>query len=162
MGEAVSGEHHIAEMRKDRRLIAYQHRVRYHETDTQTFLFNARYMELADVAMTEWFRAIGHPYPGLLDDGLDPSVVKAEITFSRPAKFDDVIDVDVTCLSVGRSSFSLRFAMSRGGEPVSEVRLVYVNVDTATERSRPLPESVAHTLRGLAEPSPTAAHGGAE
>ncbi|MGB3695950.1 MAG: thioesterase family protein [Gordonia sp. (in: high G+C Gram-positive bacteria)] len=127
----------------------YQHRIRYHETDTQAYLFNARYLELADVAMTEYFRAIGHPYPTLLTDGLDPSVVKAEITFSRPAKFDDLVDVDVTCVEVGRTSFRLRFAMSRDGEPVAEVILVYVNVDAIAEKSRPLPESIAQVLRGL-------------
>ncbi|EGD54079.1 acyl-CoA thioesterase [Gordonia neofelifaecis] len=143
-------------------MIVYQHRVRYHETDTQAFMFNARYLEMADVAMTEYFRAIGHPYPDLLDEGLDPSVVKAEITFSRPARFDDLLDVDVTCVSVGRSSFTLRFAMSRDGEPINEVLLVYVNVDTDAEKSRPLPESIGAALRGLAKPAsePSAADSG--
>lgn len=49
-----------------------QHRVRYHEADAQGFLFNSRFLELADVAMTEYFRSIGWPYRKLLAEKVDP------------------------------------------------------------------------------------------
>ena len=131
---------------------AHRHRVRYHETDAQGFLFNARYLEIADVAMTEFFRALGHPYQDLAAKGFDPSLVKAELGFARPTHFDDVIDVDVVCTHVGNSSFTLVFTMTRDGETVCSVTVVYVNVDVASETSTPLPDEIATVLRAQLAP----------
>jgi acyl-CoA thioester hydrolase len=123
------------------------HRVRYHETDPQGFLFNSRYLELADVAMTEYFRALGLPYLELLEAGADPSVVSAQLEFRRAALFEDVLDVAVGCTRVGRSSFTLDMSISRAQEAVADMRLTYVNVDTDAAASRPLPEAVARRLQ---------------
>lgn len=126
--------------------LVYTHRVRYHETDAQGFLFNARYLEVADVAMTEWLRSLGFTYDALVAAGLDVSVVTATVDFVAPARFDDLLDADVRCTRVGTSSFTLAVAISRTGEPVATVDLVYVNVDTATATSRPLPEFFVRAL----------------
>ncbi|MEV0225718.1 thioesterase family protein [Streptomyces sp. NPDC050704] len=125
----------------------YQHRVRYHEADAQGFLFNARYLELADVAMTEFFRALGWPYAELVAAGADPSVVSATLTFSKPARFDDLLDVTARCTRVGTSSFGLGVHVARGPDTIAEIQLVYVNVDAATATSRPLPDDLAEALR---------------
>ncbi|MFD7956114.1 acyl-CoA thioesterase [Streptomyces ardesiacus] len=132
-------------------MTVYQHRVRYHEADAQGFLFNARYLELADVAMTEFFRALGMPYAELVAVGTDPSVVSATLTFSKPARFEDLLDVTARCTRVGTSSFGLDVHVSRGADTIATVQLVYVNVDAATATSRPLPEDVARALRSAAD-----------
>jgi acyl-CoA thioester hydrolase len=122
------------------------HRVRYHETDAQGFLFNSRYLELADVAMTEYFRALGFSYEELNAAGADPAVVSARLEFKQPARFDDVLDVGVAATRVGRSSFDLSTVILRGGEPIAEMVLTYVNVDACQAVSRPLPDIVARAL----------------
>src|SRR3954453_18000691 len=94
-----------------------QHRVRYHEADdAQGFLFNSRFLELADVAMTEYFRSIGWPYRKLLAEKVDPSAVRASLRFVRPARFEDVLDVHAGCTRVGRSSFDLSIIVLRDDE----------------------------------------------
>jgi acyl-CoA thioester hydrolase len=123
------------------------HRVRYHETDPQGFLFNSRYLELADVAMTEYFRALGLPYLQLLEAGADPSVVSAQLEFRTAALFEDVLEVAVGSTGVGRSSFTLTMAITRARETVAEMTLTYVNVDPRVAASRPLPELVANRPR---------------
>ena len=123
-----------------------RHRVRYHEADAQGFMFNSRYLELADVAMTEFFRAVGFPYNELLAAGADPSVVKASIEFRSPARFEDLLDVAVTCTRVGRASFDLVMAVTREESEIAEITLTYVNVDAREVTSRPLPEPVATAL----------------
>lgn len=110
-------------------------------------MFNSRYLELADVAMTEFFRAIGFPYRDLLAAGADPSVVKAQIDFMRPARFEDLLDVRVSCPRVGGASFDLAMAIARDGEDIAEITLTYVNVDVLEATSRPLPEPIATALR---------------
>lgn len=135
---------------------AYQHRVRNHEVDSQGFLFNSRYLEIADVAMTEFLRSIGWPYPKLVAEGTDPSVISAVLSFKAPAYFDDDLDVDVKCRKVGNSSFCLEVEISRDETELANVELVYVNVDPAKARARPLPEAVATALRAvLQERSPS-------
>ncbi len=124
-----------------------QHRVRYHEADAQGFMFNSRFLELADVAMTEFFRAAGWPYNELVNAGADPSVVSAQLTFSAPARFDDRLDLAVQCTRVGSSSFELVTHVWRGETLIAELALVYVNVDASVGESRPLPGSVASALR---------------
>jgi acyl-CoA thioester hydrolase len=128
-------------------VIAYSHRVRYHEADAQGILFNGRYLEIADVAMTEYFRALGWSYTELVADGADPSVVNASLSFIAPGRFDDILDIDVACTKVGRSSFTLAMEFRRDGSAIARTELVYVNVDAASARSRPLPDAVASALR---------------
>jgi acyl-CoA thioester hydrolase len=127
----------------------YTHRVRYHEVDQQGFLFNGRYLEIADVAMAELFRMLGWRYDVLLAAGADPSVVQAELGFQSPAVFGDEIVVDTAPVHVGRSSFTLSSALRRDDQVIATINIVYVNVDAATARSRPLPRAIAAALRKI-------------
>jgi acyl-CoA thioester hydrolase len=143
----MSGALQTADARPARTVL--RHRVRYHEVDPQGFMFNSRYLEVADVAMAEFFRNRGFPYLELVSSGTDPSVVRAAIDFRRPARFEDVLVVDVACVRVGNSSFDLATFVSReaDGAEIAEMRLTYVNVDAARAASRPIPDDVARILR---------------
>jgi acyl-CoA thioester hydrolase len=124
----------------------HRHRVRYHEVDLQSFLFNGRYLEIADVAMSEFFRDLGWSYPDLIAAGMDPSVVSAAIQFAAPARLDDLVDVQVRCPRVGASSFDLHMQVFRDDAPLASIELVYVNVDPEAARARPIPPAVAAAL----------------
>jgi acyl-CoA thioester hydrolase len=124
----------------------HTHRVRYHETDAQSFLFNSRYLEIADVATTEFFRHLGWPYAKLNAEDVDPSVVSARLLFRSPAFFDDVIEFCVECIRVGRTSFELEHTVRRAGQELATINIVYVNVAAAEGVSRPLPAAVARAL----------------
>lgn len=130
-----------------------QHRVRYHETDAQGFMFNSRYLELADVAMTEYFRKLDIPLDQAVEGGADPSVVRANLQFMRPAKYDDLLDVEVRCTQVGRSSFHLDMHVSRTHQHLTTIHIVYVNVDIATEVAAPLPSAALTALSNCLAPS---------
>ena len=136
--------------------LVYRHRVRYHEADAQGYLFNGRYLEIADVAMTEFFRSIGYAYGDLVAAGVDPSVVHASIEFLRPVRFDDDLEAWTDCARVGRSSFDLDTAIRRGDGDVARIHIVYVNVDPSRDRSREIPGEVARALRAAMPASPRA------
>jgi len=124
-----------------------QHRVRYHEVDQQGFLFNGRYLEITDVAMTEFFRDLGWTYRELNDIGVDPSVVHLEADFVSPARFDDVLDIVAECTRMGSSSFTLHTLFENESVRVAEFSITYVNVDATLGKSSPLPAQVLDTLR---------------
>lgn len=135
-----------------------RHRVRYHETDAQRIVFNARYLEWFDVAMAEFFRRLGWDYPALIEAGCDPSLVTVKLEFKRPAVFDDELDVFVRPTHVGRSSFTLDFDVYRAsdGEHLAVAEIVYVNVDVETQRSRPLPDAILRRLQAHLRSEPSA------
>jgi acyl-CoA thioester hydrolase len=124
----------------------HTHRVRYHETDAQSYLFNSRYLEIADVAMTEFFRHLGWTYRDLGATGVDPSVVNIQLSFKAPAHFDDLLAFHVTCARVGRTSFELGHSVLRDGTQLAELHVVYVNVDAAQAAARPIPAAIADAL----------------
>jgi acyl-CoA thioester hydrolase len=132
-----------------RGLLVHRHRVRYHETDAQRVVYNARYLEYVDVAMTELFRTLGWEYGQLIASGCDPSLAKAVLEFRRPAVFDDELDIYARPTAVGTSSFTLEFEIRAhaGGALIAAAEIVYVNVDIDSNRSRPLPADVRAQLQ---------------
>lgn len=83
-------------------------RVRYGECDAQQVVFNSRYGEYADVAVTEYFRILFGGVKELLKQDLDTQVVHFSIDWKSPARFDDVLGVTVATSRVGKTSFSLQ------------------------------------------------------
>lgn len=124
-------------------------RVRYSEIDGQGIVYNSRYLEYVDVALVEYFRALGFPYQEMIDrHGFDPSLVKAALEFKRAARFDEALRIHARVVAIGRTSFSMDFEIVReqGAELVCRAQIVYVNFDKATLEARPVPESVRRRI----------------
>ncbi len=127
-------------------------RVRYSEIDGQGIVYNSRYLEYVDVALAEYFRALGFQYQELVEQhGFDPSLVKATLEFRHAARFDEVLCVYARVVGIGRTSFNMEFEIEReeGGELVTSARIVYVNFDKATQSSRLVPESIRQRIEAF-------------
>lgn len=118
----------------------HTHRVRSYEVDHQGIVFNGRYLEIADAAMTAFFERHGQAYPQMISQGFDPAVVAIDLRFFAPARLSDALDVHVTPLRVGSSSFVLQFRFRRGDTDLSVVTTTYVNVTEDAASSTPVPE----------------------
>ena len=117
-------------------------RVRWAEVDRQDVVFNAHYFLYFDVAVTEYWRAIGLDYPAgyVGGAGADLYAVKASADFLGSARYDDVLDIGCRIGRLGRSSAQLLLGIWRGERLLTTGELVYVNVDVATHASRPWPD----------------------
>ena len=115
-------------------------RVRYAEVDPQKVVFNSRYLEYADILVTEFFRAL--KMDGL-PEGLEFHVRHAEVDYREPLRFDDMVEGRLTVARLGTSSVVLRIALHRMGEgrPAAIITLTQVHVDLDAERAAPLPEA---------------------
>jgi acyl-CoA thioester hydrolase len=111
----------------------YLLRVRYSECDAQGVVFNAKYAEYADVAVTEFMRAIWGDYLNLSKRGLDNQVVDLHIQWLAPAKFDDVIQIDVETIRLGNSSYTVRstFSLYESQTPESQAPEIQSQIATA-------------------------------
>jgi len=130
-------------------------RVRWAEVDKQDIVFNGHYLTYFDVGVTEYYRAIGKPYPdAILAEGSDLYAKKAEIEYHVSAEYDDVIDVCVRVSRIGRSSFEFTIELYRASELLVTGSLIYVNADPATRKSAPLAESLTSAFRDFESLSP--------
>jgi acyl-CoA thioester hydrolase len=117
-------------------------RVRWAEVDMQAIVFNGHYLTYFDVAIAEYWRAAGLPYPsGVVDRfGVDFFVVKATVEYHASAKYDDEITVVARCSQLGRSSLRYLMGIFRGDEHLISGELIYVCADAKTQKSVPIPQ----------------------
>lgn len=129
-------------MQRSEFTFAHPLRVRWAEVDRQDVVFNGNYFLYFDVAIAEYWRAVGIAYPdGYVDRyGTDIFAVKATADFIGSAKYDELIDVAVRVSRIGRSSMTFLFGIWRGDEQITSGELVYVNADPKTKKSAPWPE----------------------
>ena len=123
-------------------------RVRYGECDAQQVVFNARYGDYIDVAATEFYRALFGSYQYLLDRGLDSQVVRMSTDWSSPARFDDVLVIQVQTLRLGPSSYSLLVEIIQQAEQhlVARSEVTYVMVDAQSFGKTAIPADLRTQL----------------
>ena len=115
-------------------------RVRYAECDAQKVVFNARYADFVDVAVTEFMRAIGFEKE-MVSGELDYQLVRQTLEWKAPARFDQVLAIAVSARQLGTTSFALRteFRVADRDAIIATGETVYVLVDAATLQKRELP-----------------------
>jgi acyl-CoA thioester hydrolase len=117
----------------------YYTRVRYQDCDAQHVVFNARYGDYVDLAVTEFLRA-SFPERDPFDGSLEIQVVRQLIEWTGPARFNDVLEVAVRTVRLGTTSITIAFEMRVAGQAdtIVTAELVYVVVDAKTWTKRPL------------------------
>ena len=114
-------------------------RVRWAEVDRQGIVFNGHYLLYFDIGITEYWRAIGYPYPdALLAEGSDMFVKKASLEYHGPAHYDDLLDVLVRVARIGRTSLQFLLEIHRGETHLIEGEIIYVNADPSTRKPAPV------------------------
>jgi len=123
-------------------------RVRWAEVDRQDVVFNGHYFLYFDVAVSEYWRAIGFNYPQDIVDrfGTDIYAVKAAAEYHSSATYDDVLDIGCRVARIGRSSMQLVFGIWRGAEHITSGELIYVNADLKTRKSAPWPGPIRQAI----------------
>jgi acyl-CoA thioester hydrolase len=126
-------------------------RVRYSEIDGQKIVFNSRYLEYADVGLTEFWRWADLAALGPEWMEAEFNVVRAQVEYKRPFRFDDLVEAHVRVARVGTSSMTMRIDLCHAetGELHAEVEMVSVHVDLAERRSKPIPEAVRAALLAI-------------
>ncbi|MGH8506546.1 MAG: acyl-CoA thioesterase [Stenotrophobium sp.] len=121
----------------------YYLRVRYGECDAQKVVFNVRYGEYVDLAVGEWFRALGYGAQ-MVSGELDFQLVKQTLEWKHPARYDDVLEIAVATQRLGNTSFVLgcEFRIAGDERVIANAETVYVLVDHATLGKRTLPEDL--------------------
>lgn len=125
-------------------------RVRWSEVDLQAVVFNGHYLNFADVAFTEYWRATGLPDAiAQAGQGAELFVRHAELEFLAPAGFDQLLQIGVRCERIGNSSLRFVFGFFRDDQLLHVARLSYVYADTAAKQAKALPAAWCAIIRML-------------
>jgi acyl-CoA thioester hydrolase len=114
--------------------------VRYAEVDQQGVVFNAHYLLYCDEAMGAFCEQRGlREFVSLV------RLVASSLTWTGPARWGDVVEVDVHCSRIGRTSATIGFDVRAGGRPCCTVETTYVYAD-ASGTPQEIPEDVRAAL----------------
>jgi acyl-CoA thioester hydrolase len=80
----------------------YTHRVTYAECTLGNHIYHSRYLDLLEAARGEFMRALQHPVLHLQTAGYIFPVIEARVCFKAPARYDDLLSIEVWLTRVER------------------------------------------------------------
>jgi acyl-CoA thioester hydrolase len=121
-------------------------RVYYEDTDAGGIVYHASWLRWMERVRTEWLRAMGAHHTELaVRDGVQFVVSELAIRYRRPARLDDLLQVDLAVTEVRRASLRLAqraWRLAPDGRPLPEPPAVEAMVRVAVMRrdgGRPAP-----------------------
>jgi acyl-CoA thioester hydrolase len=114
-------------------------RVAFSDTDAQGVVYYGRYMPYFDLARVEYHRSLGM----LRNEPQNREFVMRamHVEYHMPARFDDLIEVDVRISRMGRSSVTYEFAAYLAGETLAVTATqTAVLIDLGARKPCPVPE----------------------
>jgi acyl-CoA thioester hydrolase len=130
----------------------YHHRVRYRECDPMGVVYHTHYLDWFEAARTEALRSRGIAYRELEEQGILMVVVDLAIRYQGAARYDDLVDVEVTLAPPTGVRVETTYAVRIEGEtrPIVTGRAVLAILDKATRRPIAPP---AHLVQHFLEPA---------
>jgi len=127
-------------------------RVRYAEIDGQKIVFNSRYLEYADVAMTEYWEWTGIETLGAVWAESEFHIRHASVDYRRPFVWRDTIEARVRIDRIGGSSLTAVIDLHHAatGELRTVIEMTIVNVDLLSGNAVRIDDAVRGYLTQLA------------
>lgn len=106
---------------------------RYSETDSMSYVHHSNYLKYYEIGRLGWFKNIGFSYKRLEDEGMILPVIRTNITFRRPAFFDDELDLQTTLIKEPSYSIEFNYKIFKKKELINEgyTKLVFLNKKTS-------------------------------
>ena len=101
-------------------MMRHEIRVIFGDTDQMGVVYYANYLRYFESSRAAYWRALGRSYKDLEDAGVALPVVEAHCNYKRPARYEDVLDVDVEVGEVRGASLRFVYTVSRGGELLAD------------------------------------------
>ena len=125
-------------------------RVRYADTDATGTLHLATYLMYFEVARVESLRGLGVPVGEFATRGVAMPVIEAGVNVIRPARIDDLLEVDVLLDRIGPASFSFDYEVTRDGLLLATGFTRMAVIEPETGRALRLPDWVRELLSAIA------------
>ena len=119
-------------------------RARYQECDPMGFVHHSVFPIWFEMGRTELLRLHGMNYRDLEADGFLLAVTRLEIRYRRPARYDEVFELETTLRRMTRVKLEHDYVLRRNGEDIATAQTTLACLGTDA-RPRMLPESILAT-----------------
>jgi acyl-CoA thioester hydrolase len=119
-------------------------RVYYEDTDAGGVVYYANYLHFMERARTEWLRSIGYEQDRLIrDENLIFAVRRASIDYHKPARFNDMLDINTILQKKRGASLDIGHTVkNQQGEILCHAKVKIACLNAETMRPRPLPDHI--------------------
>lgn len=110
-------------------------------------VYYSRYLDWLEAARNEFMRAIGHPFPALMESGVLLPALDAHLQYRGAARFDDRIVIRLWIAEVSRIkiAFAADIVSADTGKTLVSATTVHVCTDRADKPHR-LPPALLQSL----------------
>lgn len=116
-------------------------RVYFEDTDFSGVVYHANYLKWCERGRSDFLRLLGNDHQALLGgaDGREPAafvVRRMTLEFLRPARIDDVLEVETSVGEIGAAALTLNQAVRHKGRVIFEaqVQVVLISVSSKPQR----------------------------
>jgi acyl-CoA thioester hydrolase len=95
-------------------------RVRYPEVDAMGYLHHSRYLQYFEMGRVELLRSLGHSYADLERQGVFFVVVKAEVRYKAPARYDEELTLITRLAKQTHVRYDHTYELRRGETLLAE------------------------------------------
>ena len=121
-------------------------RVYFEDTDAGGIVYYANYLKFAERARTEMMRDFGATHAAMIEvTGATFAVRRCEVDYLKPARLDDLLDIETAVTDIAAATLDARQRVLRGGEELVriQVRLACMNAEGRATR---IPATVREAL----------------
>ena len=126
-------------------------RIRFAHVDPAGIVFYARYFEIINMVLEDWFRdGIGHDF-GILNerDRVGIPLLHIEADFMKPSFLNDIVEFRLTVEKIGNSSFTINYEAWLGEELRLKMQAVHAFVELTQKKSVPIPDIVRERMKAF-------------
>ena len=129
------------------------YRIIYGDTDRMGVVYYANYLRWFEIGRTELLRQTGMPYSSIEEMGLRFPVTEVSCRYFRPSRYDDVMTIETTLISLGRVTltFSYRILRKEDGALIASGWTKHACVDEKGEVTK-IPAKLEATLKAAISP----------
>jgi acyl-CoA thioester hydrolase len=128
----------------------FEVRVRYAETDQMGVVYHGNYAQYFEMGRVEWLRSLGVSYKWMEENGVMLPVVSLEMSYKKPARYDDLLTVRTILKSQNGVKIDFNYEIyNENKELLTTGYSLLVFVDMKTGRPILPPEYVTDKLKDL-------------
>jgi len=113
--------------------------VRFAETDAQGIAHHAAYLVWFEVARVAYLAKFAGGYQALRDKEIESPVIEVQVSYKRPAHFDERLTVRARCFDLKGARFRFEYLVERDGETIAEGSSLHALIDARTLRPIRMP-----------------------
>jgi acyl-CoA thioester hydrolase len=98
----------------------HQIRVIFGDTDQMGVVYYANYLRFFESARADYWRSLGRTYKDLEDAQVAMPVIEAHCNYKKPARYEDLLEVDIRVGEMRTASMRFDYIVHRGHEVLAE------------------------------------------